>query len=152
MVSLVSAVMLARIGPVKPFLAKYLIAHSEACGRAEDDPPTRSHALPQRRTRRQRARSARTSRPGDRPGGAAAYRMASLVSAVMLAGIGPVKPLLPKYLITQAHAAARNKLQTRSRCARARHAPRRRRVRPREGGAQARERGQRGDRRRHAAN
>ncbi len=37
-----SAVMLARIGPVKPFLAKTLIAHSEACGRAEDGPPTRS--------------------------------------------------------------------------------------------------------------
>jgi hypothetical protein len=33
--SLVSAVMLARIGPVKPFLLKALIAHSDACGRAE---------------------------------------------------------------------------------------------------------------------
>jgi hypothetical protein len=40
--SLVSAGMLARIGPVKPFLLRYLIAHSEACGRAEDGPPTRS--------------------------------------------------------------------------------------------------------------
>jgi hypothetical protein len=30
----VSAVMLARIGPVKPFWVKRLIAHSEACGRA----------------------------------------------------------------------------------------------------------------------
>ncbi len=33
--SLVSAVMLAGIGPVKPFLAKFLIASSEACGRTE---------------------------------------------------------------------------------------------------------------------
>jgi hypothetical protein len=93
-------VMLARIGPVKPFLFKALIAHSEACGRAEDEPPTRSsHALPQRRTRRQRARSARTSRQGDCTGGGAAYREASLVSAVMLARIGPVKPFPARYLI-----------------------------------------------------
>jgi hypothetical protein len=34
--------MLAGIGPVKPFLPKTLTAHSEACGRAEDEPPTRS--------------------------------------------------------------------------------------------------------------
>ncbi len=40
--SRVSAVMLARIEPVKPFLANSLIAHSEAFGRAEDGPPTRS--------------------------------------------------------------------------------------------------------------
>ncbi len=40
MTSLVSAVMLARTGPVKPFLLKALIAHSEACGRAEDEAPT----------------------------------------------------------------------------------------------------------------
>ncbi len=33
--SLVSAVMLAGIGPVKAFLAKSLIASSEACGRTE---------------------------------------------------------------------------------------------------------------------
>ncbi len=39
MTSLVSAVMLARIGPVKPFLLKPLIAHSEALGRAEGEPP-----------------------------------------------------------------------------------------------------------------
>jgi hypothetical protein len=32
----VSAVMLARIGPVKPFWVKVLLAHSEACGRTED--------------------------------------------------------------------------------------------------------------------
>jgi hypothetical protein len=31
--------MLARIGPVKPFVVKSLTAHSEACGRAEDGPP-----------------------------------------------------------------------------------------------------------------
>jgi hypothetical protein len=143
MVSLVSAVMLARIGPVKPFWDKPLIARSEACGRAEDEPPTRSHALPQRRTRRQRARSARTSRPGDRPGGAA-YRAASLVSAVMLARIGPLKPFPPKFLIAHSEACCRAEDEplTRSRCAR---------KATQEGGAQARERGQRGDRRRHAA-
>ncbi len=39
-----SAVMLARIGPVKPFLFKALIAHSEACGRAEKEQPTRSQS------------------------------------------------------------------------------------------------------------
>jgi hypothetical protein len=44
--------MLARIGPVKPFLDKTLIAHSEACGRAEDGPPTRNNVLAQRRMRR----------------------------------------------------------------------------------------------------
>jgi hypothetical protein len=33
--------MLAGIGPVKPFSVKLLIAHSEACSRAEDEPPTR---------------------------------------------------------------------------------------------------------------
>ncbi len=31
--------MLAGIGPVKPFLSKDLIAHSEACSDAEDEPP-----------------------------------------------------------------------------------------------------------------
>ncbi len=49
--SRVSAVMLARIGPVKPVLIKYLIAHSKACGRAENKPPSRSHALALRRRR-----------------------------------------------------------------------------------------------------
>jgi hypothetical protein len=44
--------MLARIGPVKPVWSKRLIAHSEACGRAEDGPPTRSRALALRRRRR----------------------------------------------------------------------------------------------------
>ncbi len=41
--------MLAGIGPVKLFLPKSLIAHSEACGRAEDEPLSRSHALALRR-------------------------------------------------------------------------------------------------------
>jgi hypothetical protein len=47
----------------------------------------------------QRARSARASEPGDRTGGSGAYRKASLVSAEMLARIGPVKPFLFKSLI-----------------------------------------------------
>jgi hypothetical protein len=38
----VSAVMLARIGPLKPFSSNFLIAHSEACGRAKKELPTRS--------------------------------------------------------------------------------------------------------------
>jgi hypothetical protein len=144
--SRVSAEMLAGIGLVKPILAKCLIAHSEACGRAEDGPPTRSRcarkatqaphrrrARPreggaqerergQRRDRRrhaageavleevpapQRARSASASRPGDRTGGGAAYRTTSLVSAVMLARIGPVKPLLFKDLIAHRNRGMR---------------------------------------------
>jgi hypothetical protein len=44
--------MLAGIGPVKPFLPKTLTAHSEACGRTEDEPPTLSRALALRRRRR----------------------------------------------------------------------------------------------------
>jgi hypothetical protein len=40
----VSAVILPKIGPVKSFLANFLIAHSEACGRAEDEPPMRSQS------------------------------------------------------------------------------------------------------------
>jgi hypothetical protein len=202
--------MIAGIGPVKPFLFKNLIAHSQACGRVEDGPPTRSrcagaatHAPGRRRARQregdacllrnsskprgraavgdaqvrergqrgdcrrhaageavllqvpapQRARSARPSRPGDRTGGGAAYRSTSLVSAVMLARIGPVKPFLYKYLIAHSEARGRTKdgPPTRTRCAGAATAPHRRRGRPREGDAQLRERGQRGDRRRHAA-
>ncbi len=75
----------------------------------------------------QRARSARASRPGDRTGGGAAYRMTSRVSAVMLARIGPVKPFLPKSLIAQSEACgdAEDKPSTRSRCVRQR---RRRRI------------------------
>jgi hypothetical protein len=72
----------------------------------------------------------------------------------MLARIGPVKPFLLKYLIAQSEACgcAEDEPPTRSRCARAAtHALRRRRARPREGGAQVRERAQCGERRRHAA-
>jgi hypothetical protein len=185
--------MLARIGPVKPFLFKALIARSEACGRAEDEPPTRSRCAraakqaPRRRRARpreedaqvrergqrgdrrrhaagepvlvknpapQRASSARARRPGDRTGGGAAYREASRVSAEMLAGIGPVKPFLYKALLAHSEACGRAEdgPPTRSCCARAAtQAPHRRRARPCEGNAQPRERGQRGDRRRHAA-
>jgi hypothetical protein len=138
--------MLARIGPVKPFLFKYLIAHSEACGGAEDGPPTRSRCArtttkaPRRRRARpregdaqvrerdqrgdrrrhaageavlvegpapQRARSARASRPGDRTGGGAAHSSTSRVSAVMLAGIGPVKPFVDKPLTAHSEACGR---------------------------------------------
>jgi hypothetical protein len=185
--------MLTRIGPVKPFLYKFLIAHSEACCRTEDGPPTRSPCAraatqaPHRRRARPReenahesergqrgdrrrhaageavlvegaapqgARSARPSQPGDRTGGGEAYRTTSLVSAVMLERIGPVKPFLLKYLIAHSEACGRAEdgPPTRSRCARAAtQAPHRRRARPREGGAQVRERGQRGHRRRHGA-
>ncbi len=55
----------------------------------------------------QRARSARARRPGDRTGGGAAYSSTSLVSAVMLAGIGPVKPFLAKDLITHSDVCGR---------------------------------------------
>ncbi len=70
--SRVSAVMLARIGPVKPFLDKSLPIHvpihkPESAGRPH--------------------------------GGGGVYRWTSRVSPVMLAGIGPVKPLLFRYLI-----------------------------------------------------
>jgi ABC-type nickel/cobalt efflux system permease component RcnA len=44
LMSLVSAVMLAGIGPVKLFWIKLLITHSEGCGRAERS----THALAQR--------------------------------------------------------------------------------------------------------
>ena len=46
--------------------------------------------------------------------GGGPYRCASLVSAVMLGSIGPVKPFLFKYLITHTHAAAPNEPPTRS--------------------------------------
>jgi hypothetical protein len=70
--------MLARIGPVKPFLGKSLPIHvpirkPESAGRPH--------------------------------GGGGVYRWTSRVSAVMLAGIGPVKPLLFKDLIAHTHAA-----------------------------------------------
>ena len=55
----------------------------------------------------QRARSARPSRLGDRTGGGAAYRLASRVSAEVLAGIGPVKPFPLKTLIAHSEACGR---------------------------------------------
>ncbi len=90
----------------------------------------------------QRARSARPSRPGDRTGGGGAYRRTSRVSAVMLAGIGPVKPFLAKYLIGKASHAAAPKMDRQraaaalGACA-ATQAPHRRRARPRERGRTA---------------
>ncbi len=71
-----SAVKLAGIGPVKPFLEKSLIAHSEACGRAEMEPPTRS---PLRRI-------------GGEPGRAkGTHSSVSAVSAEMVGGALPEK-------------------------------------------------------------
>ncbi len=82
--SLVSAVMLARIGPVKPFLANDLIAHSERCGRNE----RAAHAQPLR------SRSVNTSararpREGDAKG---AHRCVSAVSAEIVGGTLPTRP------------------------------------------------------------
>ncbi len=82
-----SAEMLARIGPVKPFLFKALIAHSEACGRAEDGPPTRSHHTLALRRRR---------RIGGEPGRAKGTHMAvSAVSAEIVGGTVPTRPGQP---------------------------------------------------------
>ncbi len=75
--SRVSAGVLGRIGPVKPFWDKTLIAHSEACGRAEDGPPTRSHAL------------ARQGEPGRAKG---AHRRVSAISAEIVGGTVPTRP------------------------------------------------------------
>jgi hypothetical protein len=81
--SLVSAAMLARIGPVKPFSSNFLIVHSEACGRAEDGPPTHRRALAQRRMRR----------VGGEPGRAkGAHRTVSAVSAEIAGGTLPTRP------------------------------------------------------------
>jgi hypothetical protein len=74
--SLVSAVMRARIEPVKPFRARYLIAHSEACGRAEDI----AHALAQRR---------RCGEPGRAKG---THRYVSAVRAEIDGGTLPTRP------------------------------------------------------------
>jgi hypothetical protein len=52
-------------------------------------------------------RSARASRPRDRMGGGGAYSRTSLVSAVMLAGNGPMKPFLCKDLIMHSEACGR---------------------------------------------
>ncbi len=95
--SLVSAVMLARIGPVKPFLDKELIAHSEACGSAEMEPPTRS---PLRRI-------------GGEPGRAkGTHRYVSAVSAEIVGGTLPEKRFSPRALcrsvpVRRAEAAER---------------------------------------------
>ena len=75
--------MLARIGSVKPFVVKSLIAHSEACGRTEDGPPTRSRALALRRRRR----------IGGEPGRAkGAHRYVSALSAEIVGGTLPTRP------------------------------------------------------------
>ena len=75
-----STVMLARIGPVKPILAKYLITHSEACGRPRA--ATRSHS---------------DASAGARPG-VGAYRAVSAVSAEIVDGALPEKRLSPRLL------------------------------------------------------
>ncbi len=85
-----SAVMLAGIGPVKPFLAKDLIAHSEACGRAEDGPPTRSRCA---------AGSDAGNRIGAEPGRAkGTHRYVSAVSAEIVVGALPEKRFSWRYL------------------------------------------------------
>jgi hypothetical protein len=72
--------MLAGIGPVKPFRAKPLIAHSEACGRAKKEPP----ALAKRRMHR----------VGGEPGRAkGTHRVRSAVSAEIAGGMLPEKRL-----------------------------------------------------------
>ena len=76
-----SAVMLARIGPVKPLDSKDLITHSEACGRTERTAHARhaSH-LPE---------------PGQ---GAEKYRKVSALSEEIVGGMLPEKQLLPRTL------------------------------------------------------
>jgi hypothetical protein len=75
--------MLARIGPVKPFLPRYLNAHSEPCGRAEDGPPTRSRCA-----RKAGAASALLGEPGRAKG---THRDMSAVSAEIVGGTLPEK-------------------------------------------------------------
>ncbi len=82
--------MLARIGPVKPFLPRYLIAHSEPCGRAEDEPSTRSHCA-----RKAGAASALLGEPGRAKG---AHRRVSAVSAEIVGGTLPEKRFSLRYL------------------------------------------------------
>jgi hypothetical protein len=75
--------MLARIGPVKPFRAKSLTAHREACGRAEDDRPRAAAALAQRRRRH----------VGGDPGRAkGTHRYVIAVSAEIVGGTLPTRP------------------------------------------------------------
>jgi hypothetical protein len=81
-ISLVSAVMLARLRPMKPFLAKFLIPPSQACGRDEDGPLTRRRALALQRRRR----------IGGEPGRAkGAHMSVSAVSAEIVGGMLPEK-------------------------------------------------------------
>ncbi len=87
--SLVSAVTLARIGPVRPFFVSPLIAHSEACGPTEDEPLTHSRKLAQRHRRR----------VGGEPGSAkGTHRDVSAVSAESVGGTLPVKRFSPRAL------------------------------------------------------
>ena len=82
--------MLARIGPVKPFLDKTLIAHSEACNRAEDGPPTRGRCA---------AGSDEDNRIGSEPGRAkGAHRNVSALSAEIVGGTLPEKRFSKRYL------------------------------------------------------
>jgi hypothetical protein len=75
--------MLGGIGPVKLLLPKYLIAHSEPCGGAEDGPPMRSRGLAQRRMRR----------VGGEPGRSkGTHRYVSAVSAEIVEGTVPTRP------------------------------------------------------------
>ena len=74
--------MLARIGPVKPFLLKVLIAHSEHAVAPKMDRP-RAAALVERRRRR----------IGGEPGRAKGTHMAvSAVSAEIVGGTLPTRP------------------------------------------------------------
>ena len=82
--------MLARIGPVKPFLLKALIAQSEACGRAEGEPP-RAQPL--------RSRCDACARVDGEPGRAkGAHRYESAVSTEIVGGTLPEKRLSPRFL------------------------------------------------------
>jgi hypothetical protein len=74
--------MLARIGPVKPFLLKSLTAQREACGRTERDRPRAAAALAKRRMRR----------VGGVPGRAkGAHMSVSAVSAEIAGGTLPTR-------------------------------------------------------------
>ena len=71
-----SAVMLAGIGPVKPFLDKDLVKHSEACGRTEETADTQ--------------RCARGARHGaHRRAAVGAHMTVSAVSAEIVGGTLP---------------------------------------------------------------
>jgi hypothetical protein len=161
--SLVSAEMLARIGPVKLLLFKYLISHNQACSRTE----RRAHALAQRGRRRMDRHSGthicvsavsaeivdgtlpekrfsprclrhnvpvRTRESAGRStSGGGAYRWASLVSAVMLARIGPVKPSSVNNLIMHSEACGRTERAARVQPRACAASPYRQRARPRVG-------------------